>query len=482
MNADLLTILLPVLALTGWALLLLLVDLWIPRTRKGITALLAAVGLAAALGLTIAQGRLPAMTDSTVMVITDGFALFLDVIFLASGLIAVALAHEYLKRMNIANGEYYALLLFSVAGMMLMVHAYNLILIFLALELLSIPLYVLSGFNRPRLESEESALKYFLLGAFSSGFVLYGTALIYGATARTDLPGIFAALQSAPVNPVLFILGAVLLLVGLAYKVSAVPFHMWTPDVYEGAPTPVTGFMSVAVKAAGFAALARVLMVAFPAAGADLTPILWALAALTMLVGNLAAIAQKSIKRMLAYSSIAHAGYLLMALVPFSNQLVSADVQASLLFYMVAYGITGLGAWAVVTALEKENGEGLKLEDYAGLGKSHPWLAAAMTVFMLSFTGIPLTLGFWGKFYLFRTAIEGGFTPLAVIGVVTSLISAYYYLRVLMYMYMRQGEPRVDHSPWLQVTAVAAALAVVLVSLAPGLLLNLAGNSLLLIP
>ncbi|NTU76170.1 MAG: NADH-quinone oxidoreductase subunit N, partial [Anaerolineaceae bacterium] len=234
MKNDILMIILPILVLVGWALLLTLVDLWIPLKRKAIVALLAAAGLAATLGFTLAQGRLPVMVDSTVMVITDGFALFLDVIFLVSGMVGIALAYDYLKRMGIQRGEYYTLMLFSISGMMMMAHSENLITLFLSLELLSIPLYILAGFAHPRPESEESALKYFLMGAFASGFVLYGTALIDGATARTDFPGIFNAINSAPVNMVILITGAVMLLVGLGYKIAAVPFHMWAPDVYQG--------------------------------------------------------------------------------------------------------------------------------------------------------------------------------------------------------------------------------------------------------
>ncbi|NTV36059.1 MAG: NADH-quinone oxidoreductase subunit N [Anaerolineaceae bacterium] len=481
MKNDILMIILPILVLVGWALLLTLVDLWIPLKRKAIVALLAAAGLAATLGFTLAQGRLPVMVDSTVMVITDGFALFLDVIFLVSGMVGIALAYDYLKRMGIQRGEYYTLMLFSISGMMMMAHSENLITLFLSLELLSIPLYILAGFAHPRPESEESALKYFLMGAFASGFVLYGTALIYGATARTDFPGIFNAINSAPVNMVILITGAVMLLVGLGYKIAAVPFHMWAPDVYQGAPSPVSAFMSVAVKAAGFAALVRILVSALPGISQEITPILWGLAALTMLVGNVVAISQKNIKRLLAYSSIAHAGYILMALVPFGQKLIAADVVGSALFYLVAYGITSFGAWAVVIALEKAEGKGLELEDYAGLGRKYPWLGAAMAVFMLSFTGVPLTLGFWGKFYLFQTAVNGGFTMLALIGLLTSLVSAFYYLRVVVLMFMRSGEPKVERDPWLRIAAIAAAVLVVGLSFFPGYLLEIASKSILLI-
>jgi len=479
MNLDNLIAVLPLAALIFWAVMVLLVDLWIPKERKSITAILAAVGLALSLGLTLAQnGRTTQAFGG--MVVVDGFAIFLNVIFLASGLAAVALAYDYLKRMGLERGEYYVLLLFSISGMMLMAYAHDLIIVFLALELLSIPLYVLAGFARPRTDSEESSLKYFLLGAFASGFVLYGVAMIFGATASTDFAGIVAAMDGGTGNSLLFIIGAVLLLVGFGFKVAAAPFHMWTPDVYQGAPTPVTGFMSVAVKAAGFTALLRVFTVIFRGdVYQDLWPILWGLAALTMIVGNVLAISQKNIKRLLAYSSIAHAGYLLMAFVPYGTQYLN-DAVSSTLFYLVGYGLTSFGAWAVVIALEKAEGKGLDIEDYAGLGRRYPWLGLSMIVFMLSFTGIPLTLGFWGKFYLFRTAVEGGYLGLALIGLLTSIVSAYYYLRVLVVMYMKPGEPVAKGGAWINILAVLAAAAVFLLALIPGPILELVSKALML--
>ncbi|MEW6093596.1 MAG: NADH-quinone oxidoreductase subunit N, partial [Chloroflexota bacterium] len=265
----------------------------------------------------------------------------------------------------------------------------------------------------------------------------------------------------------LLTIGAALILVGFGFKVAAVPFHMWTPDVYQGAPTPVTAFMSVGAKAAGFGALLRIFVLAFPSLSADLTPVLWVLAALTMFIGNVIAISQTNIKRMLAYSSIAHAGYILMALVAYGNPAVAADSVASALFYLVAYAVTSFGAWSVVMALEKPDAKGLEINDFAGLGRRKPLLAAAMTVFMLSFTGMPPTLGLVGKFFLFRTAIEGGFIWLAVIGVLTSLISAYYYLRVVVVMYMREGETQSEGEPWLNFTTVLMALATVVLSFVP---------------
>jgi NADH-quinone oxidoreductase subunit N len=470
--------LLPLVVLVVWTLVLLLVDLWIPEQRKGITALLAATGLAVSLGLTLSQvGRNQLAFNN--MAVVDGFAVYLNILFLASGLVGIAIAYDYLKRMGIERGEYYVLLLFAISGMMLMAYAYDLIVVFLALELLSIPLYILAGFARPRLDSEEASLKYFLLGAFASGFVLYGVAMVFGATAQTNLPGILNSITTGSANAGLMLVGAGLLLIGFGFKVAAVPFHMWTPDVYQGAPTAVTGFMSVAAKAAGFTALLRVFVIIFPGYSTQLVPILWVLAGLTMLFGNIAAISQRNIKRMLAYSSISHAGYILMAFVSFGNKNVSGSVLGSALFYLMAYAVTSLGAWAVVTAVEKAEGKGLDLQDYAGLGKKYPYLAAAMLIFMLSFTGVPPTLGFWGKFYLFRTAVEGGNIGLAVIGLLASLISAYYYLRVVVVMYMQPGEPDAQREPWVNLAALVAAAATLLLGLIPGPLFAMAAQALL---
>jgi NADH-quinone oxidoreductase subunit N len=474
---DVVTIL-PLIVLVAWGMLLLLVDLWIPAERKGITALLAAIGLLAAMAVTIAQAGVSATVFSG-MVTVDGFAQFLDVLFLLSGVIGIALANDYIKRTHIERGEYYSLLMFAIAGMILMTYANDLIVVFLALELLSIPLYILAGFARLHPESEEAALKYFLIGSFSSGFVLYGIALIYGATAGTSLPAIVAAVAGAKANLSLLLIGAALLLVGFSFKAAIVPFHMWTPDVYQGAPSSVTAFMTVGAKAAGFAALMRVFITALPTLSASLTPVLWGLAALTMVIGNIVAIAQTNMKRLLAYASIAQSGYMLMAFVPFANGQVQKNTIAAMLFYLAAYSLTTLGAWAIVIALEKEEGRGLAVEDYAGLGRKHPYLALAMSVFMLSFTGIPLTLGFWGKLYLFNTVVQGGFLSLAVIGLLTSVVSAYYYLRVIVVMFMRPGEPDVVRDPWVNLTAIGSAVAVLGLSFFPGPLLELAARAVL---
>jgi NADH-quinone oxidoreductase subunit N len=475
-SIDFLSIL-PIIVLVLWACVLLLVEAF-AKSAKPTVPLLAAIGLAVTLGFAVAQA-----TQNYVgfmgMVVADGFAGFLNVLFLLSGMFAIALAYDYNKRMGMHRGEFYILLLFSISGMMLMAIAVDLIVVFLALELLSIPLYVLAGFLTPKVESEESALKYFLLGAFAGGFVVYGIALVFGATGTTNLNGVFGAIENGIADPTLLLIGAALILVGFGFKVAVVPFQMWTPDVYEGAPTSVTAFMAVGAKAAGFAALLRIFLAALPSLADDLVPILWTLAALTMFVGNLVAIAQRNIKRMLAYSSIAHAGYIFMALVTIGKPEQFNAAVASALFYLVAYALTSFGAWSVVITLEKAEGKGLNLEDYAGLGRKYPALAVAMLVFMLSLIGVPPTLGFFGKFYLFGAVIAADFIGLALIGVLTSLISAYYYLRVVVIMYMREGQPEVHREPWLQLTVGVTAVGVFVLGLFAQPLLNWANQAVL---
>jgi NADH-quinone oxidoreductase subunit N len=470
------SVILPLLILTVWACVLLLVDLFIKK--KGVTALLAALGLALTLGFTLSQIG-TSDTGFNNLVVLDGFSTFVDALLLVTGLFGIALAYGYLKRMGIERGEYYTLMLFSIIGMLLMAQASDLIIVFLALEMLSIPLYVLAAFARPKADSEEAGLKYFLLGAFSTGFIVYGIALVFGATGTTSLSAIVNSTSSGTTNLLLLTIGSALILVGLSFKIAAVPFHMWTPDVYQGAPSAVTAFMAAGAKIAGFTALLRVFSLAFPALASNLTPILAVISALTMIVGNLIAIAQTNIKRLLAYSSIAHAGYILMAFVPYGQPKVVATSVAAGLFYLVSYALTNFGAWAVVIALEKTEGKGLEINDYAGLGRRYPALAAAMTVFMLSLTGIPPTLGFVGKFYLFRAVINGQFYLLAVIGVLTTLISAYYYLRVVVMMYMREGEPETTSEPWLNLTWAVSALLTVIVSLVPAPLFDWASQAVL---
>ena len=462
-SSDLLAIL-PIIFLVGWASLLLLLDIFLTKKVEGLTAALAALGMLIALGISI-WGFGETTTAFNGMVEADGFSNFLVALFNGSGLIGIILAYHYLKRMGIKRGEFYPLLLYSISGMILMSQAADLIVVFLALELLSIPLYILAGFARPDPRSEEAAIKYFLLGAFAGGFVVYGVALCFGATGTTSLSGIVETISAGVAEMNLLLVGAGLILIGLGFKVALIPFHMWTPDVYQGAPTPVTAFMAVGAKAAGFAALLRIFLAALPVLGKDLVPVFWTLAALTMFGGNLIAIAQSNIKRMLAYSSIAHAGYIMMAMVVIGQKALTQDAVASAAFYILGYALTNFGAWAVVISLEKKEGKGLDLEDYFGLGKKYPAMAVAMLIFMLSFIGVPPTIGFVGKFYLFRTVLSGGYTWLAVIGVLTSLLSAYYYLRVVVYMYMREGDPELIQELGIWLVAGISAVGVVLLSI-----------------
>ncbi len=464
----------PFLIISIWAIVLLVVDLFVGR--KGTTALLAAAGLSLALiVLMVRHGSSQVVFGG--MIVADTYASFLQALFLLTGLLAIAVGRDYLDRMGIERGEYYPLLLFTVSGMMLMSLAGDLIVVFVALELLSLPLYVLTGFARPKPESEESAMKYFLLGAFASGFLVYGIALIFGATGTTNLAGIAAELSG---GAGLLLVGAGLVRVGLGFKVAAVPFHMWTPDVYQGAPSAVVAFMSVGAKAGGFAALLRVFIAALPDLAAGWAPLTIALAALTMTWGNIAAIVQGNIKRMLAYSSIAHAGYILMALPAASLPAVAPGAVSAALFYLVAYLFSNLGAWGVVLAVERIEGGGLQIDDYAGLSRRRPGLALAMGLFMLSLTGLPPTVGFVGKFFIFRAALDAGQIGLAVVGVLTSVVSAYYYLRVVVVMYMRSGEPETRSEGWLNATIGVAALATFVFGILPGPVLTLAENSVML--
>jgi NADH-quinone oxidoreductase subunit N len=373
------------------------------------------------------------------MVALDGFRWATATVFLLGAVGATVLAVGYLGRERILVAEFYPLLLFATTGMLLMGGAADLIMVFLGLELMSLAAYVLAGIRRRSAASAEAALKYFLLGAFASGFLLYGIALVYGATGTTNLYTIAFQLADTTVSgrPMLGI-GVALLLVGFGFKVSAVPFHMWAPDVYDGAPTPVTAFMAAAVKAAGFAALVRVAMVAFGEASAAWQATVWWLAVLTMVVGNVVALAQRRLKRMLAYSSIAHAGYLLVAVATATPQ-----GGAAFLFYVLAYTGMTIGAFAVLAAVGRDGESDVLVDDLDGLAERRPWVAFAMTVFMLSLLGFPGTAGFIGKWLILTSAVEAGQTSLAIILVLVSVVSAGYYLPVVMAMYMK---PATDDS------------------------------------
>jgi len=363
------------------------------------------------------------------MVQLDRLSSFAILVVGLGSLLSVWLSVHYLIELRINHGEYYALLLLSTAGMMLIVSAVDLISIFLGLEILSIPIYVLAGFDRRKLNSNESAMKYFLIGSFASGLALYGMALLYGTTGHMDLAGIRADFDAA--NP-LALGGLGLVVAGFGFKISSVPFHQWTPDVYQGAPTSVTGFMSVTVKTAAFVTLLRFVSAGYETAPQSLGQVLWVLAAATMIVGNVTAIVQDDVKRMLAYSSIAHAGYLLVGFVAGSQAGYSA-----VLFYLFVYLFMNLGAFGVMVALADRGRDWDHIQDFAGLAHHRPGLAAVMTVFMVALAGIPGTAGFVAKFQVFSAAVQAGQVWLTVIAVLTSVVSIYYYLRVPVYMYMR---------------------------------------------
>jgi NADH-quinone oxidoreductase subunit N len=366
------------------------------------------------------------------VVIADNFGLFITAILIAVGLLSLAISAPTVEREGLPPGEYYALMLFSLAGMMLMATATDLLVIFLALEVLSLAIYVLTGIRRDSLIGAEGAFKYFLLGGFSSAFFLYGIAFVYGLTGSTQLDRVGSLMAAQAISPgPLQLLAVGLLLVGFAFKVSAVPFHMWTPDAYEAAPPAVTGFMSTGVKAAAFAAFVRVFLSALEPLIGGWSEIVWVLAAATMIVGTVVGVAQTSIKRMLAYSSVAHGGYLLLALVS-GNE----TAKGAVLFYLLVYAITNLGAFGIISVLETRDQANDRVTDYAGLWTTHPTLALLMTLFLLSLGGFPPMAGFIAKWYVFAAAMQAGYMWLAIIGVLTSVVSVFFYLRVIVMMYM----------------------------------------------
>jgi NADH-quinone oxidoreductase subunit N len=480
---------LPLLILVGWGCVVLLVDLFIPVGRKYWTAWLTVLGLvgtAVALSIQMLSFSRSGTAQFAFngMLAVDGFSIFLQIVFIISAILGVLMALNYLPRHGIERGEYYTLLLFTTTGMMLMAMAADLIVVFLALELLSIPLYILSGFARPRVDSEEAAMKYFLLGAFAGGFLVYGIALTYGGTGTTSLAGLVKALAGEARNLPLAIVGMGLILVGLGFKVAAVPFHMWTPDVYQGAPTPVTAFMSVGAKAGGFASLLRVLVTAFPSISNEWGTLIAIIAGLTMILGNFVAISQTDIKRMLAYSSIAHAGYILVAVAAAQNPEVAPFAVSAAVFYLLTYALTNLGAFSLVIAVERDDGTGTLIDDFAGLAKTRPLLAAAMTLFMLSLIWLPPSAGMVGKVFIFQAAIrasEGSLLMLIVtiIGVLTSVVSAFYYMRVVVVMYMRDGEGKAVLQPALGVALGLTALGTFLIGVVPAPIFQMAQQALL---
>jgi NADH-quinone oxidoreductase subunit N len=450
--------LLPEAVLATGAVALLVYDGFTRRNRSGSAHVgwgsLIVIALAVAANLWLLRLE---EVGTTGMVAVDGFAVFVNFVFLGAAALVVLISFDYTRREGIGEGEFYTLLLLALVGMMLLAASRDLILIFLAFELMSIAAYSLVGFNRRDPKSAEAALKYFLLGAFSSAFLLYGMAMLYGAASTTNLGLMKETLDVAGVG-VVAIMGISLLAVGFGFKVSAVPFHIWTPDAYQGAPTPVTAFLAAGIKGAAFAAFIRIFVVALGDLHAYWQGLIWWLALLTMILPNLIALVQDNIKRLLAYSSIAHAGYLLVALIA-----ANESGMAAFLFYVVAYTVMIVGAFAIVLVLA---GRGDKLErvsDYAGLGYSRPWAAALLTIFLVSLAGLPPTGGFVGKVYILRAALEAGYVNLAVILVVTTLVSYYYYLRVIVAMYMRPGAEPAAALAWGRPMRAAVAVCAIVI-------------------
>ena len=432
----------PVLVLSVFAMGVLVLDLWAGK-NKTLLMFVSLVGLLMTAISAFAKQPLPAFafTDSYIV---DHLSIFFTCIFTLSSALAILLSAEYNERNGMKAGEYYALILLCTVGMIVLASSTDMIMIFLGIEIVSICLYVLAGFRRDDPVSNEAALKYFLLGAFATGFLLYGMTLIYGSTGSTNIFKIAEFIKTNDSSSPLMLMGIVLLVIGFGFKVAAVPFHMWAPDVYHGSPTPVTAFMAVGPKAAAFAAFFRVFKEGIPNMAANWEILLCIVAVLSMFVGNLGAIMQTNIKRMLAFSSISHAGYLIIAVIAKSSL-----AGSGLLFYMLTYAFTTFGAFGIVILLGRKGEENLELENYSGLAYKHPLLALSMTVFLLSLGGLPPFAGFVAKFYIFSAAIEEGFVTLVIIAVLNSAISFYYYLKVVVFMYMKEptGEFQISLTP-----------------------------------
>lgn len=458
------TPILPEIFLSVLAMVLLLINVFSPGGQKSYLAYISFFGIAVT-AVIVASGWGSHIESFNGSVVLDNFATFFKMTFLVAAALGVLISDRYMEREGCNHGELYPLILFCVVGMMLMASGTDLMTLFLGLEVMSVSLYVLAGFNRANKKSNEAGLKYFLLGSFSTGFLLYGMALIYGATGTTQLYKIAAIIgqMTLPSANIMLVAGMLLMMTGFAFKIAAAPFHMWTPDVYEGAPTPMTAFMSAGPKAAGFAALLRILLVALPTLQVEWSQVFWVLAVLTMTVGNITALRQDNIKRVLAYSSIAHAGY---ALVGFTAG--NGTGTAGILFYMLTYSFMNIGAFAIIILVSKKGETNGNVMDFAGLGFKRPLLAVAMTLFLFSLAGVPPAAGFIGKFYLFSGAIQKGYIWLAVIGVLNSAASAYYYLRIMVYMYMKEATEEFE---WVQVTAPVALALIIAVAgtLIPGI-------------
>lgn len=429
--------LLPELVASGFGILIMLAEPFVARERKGWLARVALVGAIASLGSILVAAQFPGMAFYD-LIRLDDFSIFLHVIVFGIAALVVLAAHHYLEREGLPQGEFYALLLFATTGMGIMAGANELVTAFVGLEISSISSYILAGWRRDALKSDESAMKYFLLGSFATAFFLYGVAMVYGAMGTTQLDKLHVAIGAVHGGGTLLILGLGMMFVGLGFKIATVPFQVWTPDVYEGAPTPVTALFASAPKAAALAMMLRIFYTAFAGASETWFWAIWISAVLTMFVGNIAALVQTNVKRMLAYSSIAHAGYLMVAFAARSEIGVAA-----ILFYLVAYALMKLGAFVTLAHLGGSGEQRLDIEDYAGMATKRPITAACLSLFLLSLLGLPPTAGFLGKLYVFNAALNADLVWLAVLLAVNSVIGAYYYLRVIMAMYFREA-----HSDW----------------------------------
>ena len=429
--------LVPLMVIVFAALLVMILEVFIKRDNKDYLAYISLVFLVICAFVCILFWN-QAYSYFNENLILDNFSLFFTFILVITTGFVILLSMKYIALQDANYGEYYALLLLALSGVVIMISTLDLLVIILGLEVLSISSYALAGLRRADEKSSEAAVKYFLLGSFATAFLIYGLALLYGTSQTTDIPTIIQYFSSQADLSLMALIGLGLIVIGFGFKIAVVPFHMWTPDVYQGAPTPITAFFSVVPKAVGFAILARIF---FPYWKTALDPqaifwLLWVISVLTMVIGNLVALRQTNVKRILAYSSIAHAGYLLVAIL--------AQDNSSLVFYLTVYLFMNMGSFAAVIALSKKDKEYLELEDYAGIGFKYPWIGATFSVFLLSLAGFPPTGGFLAKFYVFSAAVKQGLVPLVIIGVLASLISVFYYLRIVVYMYMREPSREVD--------------------------------------
>jgi NADH-quinone oxidoreductase subunit N len=454
------------LAAAGFALLLIGIPLRPHGTRVVSGLAVASLAITAVLVLLVGRPTEGAITILGEMLVIDQMAVFVKLLVLAASAISILMAAGYLERSGYGGGEFCSLVLYATVGMFVMVSGANLASMYVGLELMALSVYVLVGYFKLEVKSNEGAVKYFVLGALSSGILLYGISLVYGTTGTLDLQSIHDRLAAVPENNLALLLGIVLVAFGMLFKIAAVPFHVWTPDAYEGAPTPVTAFMSVAPKAAAFAMFLRLFAGAFAPEVDYWRVVLWVASAATMIYGNIAALTQDNVKRMLAYSSIAHAGYALMGLVA-----ANAMGTWSVLLYMLVYAFMNLGAFGFVILLESRGYTGETITDYAGLARSHPGAAALMLWFMLALAGIPPTAGFMGKLYLFAAAVNGGYVLLTVIAVVMSAVSLYYYFRIVVQMYLRDEEEarpaEMYRDRWVEAMIALCAVATLVVGIYP---------------